>query len=110
MKEYYTPQEASNNREAPNKMEKGSKRYKEKIHRDSKFADKWKNLPFTFSKPAKRTQARRDIFHLCDTCQHVMLVSKFTAGMICKGCKSYSSITEANTFESEEELNEFIDN
>jgi len=40
-------------REAANKHKKGSKAYREQIHRDSKFADDHKNLPYTFSKPKK---------------------------------------------------------
>jgi hypothetical protein len=102
-----TPYENSPHREAPNKHIKGGKKYKEMIDRGSKEADK-KNLPFTFSKPPKRTQPRRDIFHLCDNCMSVAVVNKYTAGRVCSGCKNYVSINETNTFSTEKALLEAL--
>ena len=99
-----TSYENSPNREAPNKQERGSKKYKKMIDRDSKNVDRWKNLPFTFSKPPKRTRPREDILHLCDHCEHVSLVSKNRAGQSCRGCKKYTSVNKTNTFSTEAAL------
>lgn len=99
-----TTHENSPNREAPNKHTRGDKKYKEMIDRDSKNADRYKNLPFSFNKPPKRTQPRRDIFMVCSKCGHVDLVNKYTAGKVCKGCKSYTDVSAANTYHTEEEL------
>ena len=103
-----TSRENSPNREAPNKHEKGTRRYREMIDRDSKKTDFWKNMPFTVSKPPKRTQPRRDIFHICDSCHAISLVNKHTAGRVCGECKSYTSVNSSNSFHSEEELEAFI--
>ena len=99
-----TDAENSPHREAPNRHIKGSKKYKEMIDRDSKNADRWKNLPFTFSKPPKRTRPREDIYHVCDSCHHISMVSRFRAGQVCKGCKSYASVNKDNTYQTAEEL------
>lgn len=99
-----TAHENSPHREAPNKHIKGTKKYKEMIDRDSKNADRYKNLPFTFNKPPKRTQPRRDVFMVCTKCQHVGLVNKYTAGKICGKCSLYTSVGPENSFKSEEEL------
>lgn len=86
----------------------GDKRYKEMIDRDSKRADTWSNLPFTFSKPAKRTQAIRDILFSCPSCERVTGVSKYTVGIVCVQCKTYTTISEENTFHNQEELEEVL--
>ena len=99
-----TDRENSPHREAPNKHIKGTKKYLEMIDRDSKVSDRFKNLPFTFSKPLKRTQPRRDIFHVCDNCAELTAVNKNTAGRVCGGCRKYTSVNETNTFATEEEL------
>jgi len=99
-----TSYENSPHREAPNKHTRGGKKYKEMIDRDTKNADRFKNLPFTISKPPKRTQPRRDIFMICDVCQCVDLVSKYTAGKICGKCHKYTSVNATNTYKTEEEL------
>lgn len=98
-----TSRENSSHREAPNKHLKGSKRYKEMIDRGSKEAAK-KNLPFSFSKPPKKSKSREDIFHVCDHCRHVSMVSKYRAGQGCRGCKKFTSVNSSNTFFTEKEL------
>lgn len=103
-----TDRENSPNREAPNKHIRGSKKYKEMIDRDSKRSDSWGNLPFTFSKPPKRTRPIEDIFHVCDHCGYVSTVSKLRVGQECRGCKKYSRVTPDNTFNDEESLEVFL--
>jgi len=99
-----TAAENSPNREAPNRHNKGTRKYKEMISRDVKKTDFWKDLPFTFSKPKKRTHARRDIIHLCDHCSAISVVNKYTAGRGCSKCFKYTSVNEGNTFTTEDEL------
>lgn len=104
-----TTYENSPNREAPNKHERGSKAYKEMIARDVKRIDQKGNLPFQFIKPPKRTQPRREVWHVCDSCYEVKLVNKYTVGHQCKGCNSYSRITEENKFTDEDNLLSFLE-
>ncbi len=99
----------SKNREAPNKHAKGSKKYKEMIQRGNKAADQ-KNLPFTFIKPPKGTQARRDIAAVCTDCQTVCMVNKNTCGTTCTKCRAYFSVEEGvNRFETEAELDAYLE-
>lgn len=102
-----TSYENSDSRVAPNRHVKGDKKYKEIIARDNNGSN-GKNLPFTFIKPPRRWQPRRDILHACDYCFSVRLVSKNTAGRICSSCTKWSNIHQDNTFESEEALNDFL--
>lgn len=99
-----TSAENSPNREAPNKHQMGRKKYKEMIAKDTKRIDEQGKMPFTFSKPAKTTRFRKDIYHLCDKCLSICFVSKYTAGKSCSGCQSWSPVNNTNTFETEEEL------
>jgi len=99
-----TSAENSPNREAPNKHNMGAKKYKEMISKDTKRIDSHGNMPFTFSKPAKGTKHREDIYHLCDKCNHVSFVSKYRAGQVCNACKGYCSVNASNTFSTEELL------
>jgi hypothetical protein len=68
----------------------GTLKHNEKIHRESKYADSHKNLPFTFSKPKK---AGRRQYMECNNCGHVIYVSVNTVGIICSECKSYVSVS-----------------
>ena len=99
-----TTHENSPNREAANKATRGSRRYKEMIDRDSKKTDFWKNMPFTFSKPAKRFNPRRDVFLLCGGCQNIAAVTKNTVAIVCPKCKDYFVANEFNRFENQEDL------
>ncbi len=99
-----TSRENSPNREAPNKHVKDSKKYKEMIAKDTKRIDNHGNMPFTFSKPAKKTAARKDIYHVCDNCQKITFVSKYRVGHVCSGCKKYVCVSKINTYLTEEEL------
>lgn len=99
-----TSAENSPNREAPNKHIKGGKKYKEMIAKDTKRIDDHGNMPFTFSKPAKRTRHREDIYFLCDSCRNITFVSKYRCGQTCSGCRQYVSVNDSNTFATEEEL------
>jgi len=69
----------------------GIKKHNERIHRESKWTDDNKNLDFTFSKPKK--PARGAIVR-CLNCGKLSGASVNTVGIICTGCKTYSSVEE----------------
>lgn len=69
----------------------GLKKHRERIHKESKFADDYKNLPFTFSKPKKNP---RRTYKICNNCGSVIYVNVNTVGIICSSCKQYSSVRE----------------
>lgn len=104
-----TVYENSPHREAPNKHTRGSKAYKEMVARDTKRIDDKGNLPFQFIKPPKRSQPKREFYHVCDNCYTIKLVNKNTVGHQCKGCSSYTRVTDKNKFSSEEELFNYLD-
>ena len=62
-----------------------------RIHKESKFVDENKNLPFTFSKPKK---SARGCYKKCATCGDIKHVNINTVGIECKKCHSYSSLEE----------------
>jgi len=71
--------------------EDGIKKHIEKIHKESKFTDNNKNLPFSFSKPKKL--GRRSIFK-CAECDYVISASVNAVGLICPECKKFTKIKE----------------
>ena len=77
-------------REAPQAQVRGSKAYRDKIHRESKFADAHKNLPFTFSKPKKDLPINTEA--MCEHCGKDVLVSKRTYSWICRGCNRLAHV------------------
>jgi len=94
LKEYHrhTSRENSPNREAANAHRMGKKKYKEMIDKSSKQLDKYGNLPFTFSKPPKKTQKRRDVYYQCTNCTEITSVNKNTRGIVCPKCHKFQSI------------------
>lgn len=62
--------------------EGGLQRHRDKIHKESKIADS-KNLPFTFSKPPRRTG--HDLFE-CEGCGHIMSLPKNSIMAVCSSC------------------------
>lgn len=71
--------------------EGGVRAHNERIHRESKFADEHKKLPFSFSKPSRHKKSKTV---KCGECGHVVSVPKNTIGMICNECKKYVSVEE----------------
>jgi rubrerythrin len=76
------------NREAPNATEMGTKKYRERIHKESKFADTYKNLPYTFSKP-KKSKPYNTLF-VCPQCGEELFITEDTICIICSHCKTMS--------------------
>jgi ribosomal protein S27E len=70
----------------------GIKKHNERIHRESKYADAHKNLPFTFRK-AYKPKGQNAYVH-CDNCGHITSATTVTVGMICKECGKFSTVTE----------------
>lgn len=70
----------------------GVNKLNERIHRESKYADSHKKLPFTFRKPPK--PKGRSTYVKCDNCGYITGGSTATVGMICPECKKYSSVSE----------------
>jgi hypothetical protein len=64
----------------------GTQKHNERIHKESKFADDHKNLPFEFSKPVRFGKSK-DVF--CKNCGRGAAVPKNTIGMICPSCKTF---------------------
>jgi len=71
--------------------EAGVKKHNERIHKESKWADDNRNLPFSFSKPKK---AQRSKIVKCKNCGAIKSVNKNTVGVICSECKQYSAVEE----------------
>lgn len=69
----------------------GEKKHRQRIHRDSQFADKYKNLPFSFSKP-RRNKRHKDV--RCSGCLVVFNTPVNTVGIVCPECKKYCSVEE----------------
>lgn len=69
----------------------GLKKYREKIHKESKFADDNKNLPFTFSKPNK---PKRSKTVKCCNCGNISTANINTVGIICSNCNQFSAVEE----------------
>lgn len=72
--------------------EAGIRKHNERIHRESKYADDNKNLPFSFRKPSKAKGS--PAYVQCNNCGHVVHASKVTVGIICPECKKFSTVTE----------------
>lgn len=72
--------------------EGGVKKLNERIHRESRYIDHHKNLPFTFRKPPKPTG--RNAYIQCDNCGHVTGGSTTTVGVICNNCGKFSTVSE----------------
>lgn len=71
----------------------GEQKHREKIHRESKLADKRKNLPFSFSKPPR---SGKNCLFECSECGHFFTASKNTIMCICSKCKKATKVESIN--------------
>ena len=76
--------------------EGGVAKHNARIHRESDYVDKHKNLPFSFSKPPKVAKSK---VIQCKKCDYVTVANKNTIGMICPQCKEYVRIEEVEVNE-----------
>jgi len=79
--------------------EGGVQKLNQRIHKESKFADDHKNLPFSFRKPHK-PHGRPQLIK-CDNCGNISYGTTATVGVICKSCKKFSTVSEVNKTEDE---------
>jgi DNA-directed RNA polymerase subunit RPC12/RpoP len=77
-------------REAANAVEKGTRKYREKIHRESNYADTHKNLPYKFSKPSKSKPL--NVHYECGNCGRDFALTEDTIISICGSCKHVNRI------------------
>ncbi len=70
----------------------GVKKLNEKIHKESKFADDHKKLPFSFRKPKKPMGAGAVL--VCDNCGSPIYGTVATVGVICRSCNKFSTVSE----------------
>lgn len=72
----------------------GVGKHNRRIHKESRYADTHKNLPFTFRKPQK--PIGRNATVQCDSCGYIISGTTATVGMICPGCSKFSTVSEYN--------------
>ncbi len=71
--------------------EGGLQKLRDKIHKESKFADDHKKLPFTFSKP---TKPKRHDWFSCVECARVVSAPKNTFMFACPTCKKATKVVK----------------
>jgi len=71
--------------------EQGVRKHNERIHAESRHADHYKNLPFTFSKPEK---SKGKCLKFCANCNTDVIVNKNAVGIICRACNKFSKLLE----------------
>ena len=74
--------------------EGGVKKLNERIHKESRFADTHKNLPFSFRKPPKAVG--RNTVLVCNNCGAYISGTSATVGVICRSCNKFSTVTEVD--------------
>lgn len=74
----------------------GIKKHNERIHKETAYVDKYKNLPFEISKPKK---PKKQTIKVCANCGHPVQVSVDCVGVICRYCHKYSSVEEIEIYE-----------
>lgn len=79
--------------------ESGIRKHNERIHKESRYADTHKNLPFTFRKPQK--PMGRSSYFVCDNCGKPYRGTTVTVGVICNNCGKFSTVSQVE----EEDLN-----
>ena len=70
----------------------GVNKHNDRIHRESKYADSSKNLPYTFRKPPK--PLGKSSLIKCDSCGNISCGTTKTVGIICSSCGKFSSVSE----------------
>lgn len=77
--------------------EGGVGKLNERIHRESRYVDHYKNMPFTFRKPPK--PKGRSNYVACDNCGHVSCGTTVTVGVICRKCNQFSTVTKIDDWQ-----------
>jgi predicted RNA-binding Zn-ribbon protein involved in translation (DUF1610 family) len=79
-------------RESPVEMEKGSNKYKDMIHKNSKAYDRG-NPTFTFPPKSKIKCSSNKAFE-CPECGAVMVGTKYSVMIVCSDCKKLVRINK----------------
>jgi hypothetical protein len=79
-------------REPSNMKDIGPRKYRERIHKESKYADTHKNLPFSFSKPLK--EKARNVLVECSHCERMLSVNEDTIVVVCGGCSKITRVKD----------------
>ena len=72
----------------------GVSKHNARIHKESAYADKYKNLPFTFSKPDFGGSTSKSTIKVCSNCEAPVYVHTNAIGIICRSCGKYASLKE----------------
>jgi len=72
--------------------EEGISKLNKRIHKESKFADDHKNLPFSFKKPQKSLPRTTAVS--CDNCGNIVYGTRITVGVVCRSCGKFSTVSE----------------
>ncbi len=70
----------------------GVQKHRERIHKESRYADEHKKLPFTFRKPPK--PVGRNTVVACDNCGNITSGTTATVGIVCRACGKFSKVHE----------------
>lgn len=74
-------------RETTQEATMGSRKYRERIHRDSQRSN---NLPYTFSAPKKGKAS--NIYFKCSECGHESTITEDTIMVICSQCSTVNRL------------------
>jgi len=66
-----------------------------RIHKESAFVDKYKDMPFSFGKPQFATE-KKHVVKLCGNCKAPVSVATNCVGVICRKCNTYASVIEVD--------------
>ncbi len=69
----------------------GTKKHNERIHKESRYVDEHKKLPFSFRKPLK--PIGKTAYIMCNNCGNISVGTTATVGIICKSCGKFSTVT-----------------
>ena len=70
----------------------GVGKHNKRIHKESRYTDTYKNMPFSFRKPPK--PIGKSVAVKCDNCGDIKYGTTATVGIICNACGKFSSVTE----------------
>ena len=72
----------------------GIKKHNSIIHKESAIADKYKSLPFSFSKPDFGGGVSKSTIKVCSNCGTEVYVHRNAISIICSSCGKYASLQE----------------
>ena len=73
----------------------GVSKLNKRIHKESAFVDKYKDMPFSFGKPTFG-QTKKQVVKLCGNCEAPITVATNCVGVICRKCNTYANVIEVD--------------